>query len=87
MIRCKATADTKVTISWLKDGLPFTVNQTGARIFIFETSLFIVSVRYSDSGRYTCKATNEAGSAQSSAFLRVLGKKLQGESVLLSRLA
>ena len=76
VIHCKAAADTDVTISWLKDGQPFTVKQTETRIFIFKTSVFIADVRYSDSGKFTCKATNEAGSVQSSAYLRVLGKRI-----------
>lgn len=48
-------------------------------LFIFsdtgEATLRIIGVAFEDDGVYTCVATNELGSATSSASLRVLGKR------------
>lgn len=48
-------------------------------MFIFsdtgEATLRIIGVASEDDGIYTCVATNELGSATSSASLRVLGKR------------
>lgn len=47
----------------------FTFSETG------EATLRIIGVASEDDGVYTCVATNELGSASSSASLRVLGKR------------
>eukprot|EP00794_Sanderia_malayensis_P000457 gene457-1099_t len=74
LLQCTASVNAKIT--WLKDGKPFTEYRTDKRILLFATSLFIQEVRYSDSGTFTCQATNEAGTIEAHAQLRVLGKKI-----------
>ncbi len=77
-ISCDASSGSKVTI--LKDGRAFTPKDTTSRLFVFQTSIFIREVRYSDSGVFTCQATNKAGTTTVHARLRVLGKKIPRES-------
>eukprot|EP00794_Sanderia_malayensis_P000456 gene456-1098_t len=74
LLQCTASVNAKIT--WLKDGKPFTEDRTDKRIFKFATSLLIQEARYSDSGTFTCQATNEAGTIEAHAQLRVLGKKI-----------
>ena len=72
-LTCRANEATK-EIRWTKDDLP--VNSR-ANIYPIGhiSALVIENVLTSDSGRYSCKAINEAGSASSSVDIRVTGNK------------
>jgi hypothetical protein len=70
--------DEPLTIAWslqgeeLSSGPDLTTSQIGSR-----TSLLIISsVSYRHTGKYTCTASNAAGSSSSSAELKVNGKIL-----------
>ena len=70
-LACQANEATK-EIRWSKDGVP--VN-TRAKIYPFgnNSTLVIENVVTSDSGKYSCKAVNKAGSASSSVDITVTG--------------
>ncbi|XP_044176479.1 hemicentin-1-like [Acropora millepora] len=72
-LACQANEATK-EIRWTKDGVP--VN-TRANIYPFgnNSTLVIEKVLTSDSGKYSCKAVNKAGSASSSVDITVTGNK------------
>ena len=64
-------------VFWLKDGEPVDVNADNNYIVSNEGSLIINQARMSDSGNYTCGATNIAGRRLGeSATLTVYGKSL-----------
>jgi len=68
-LACQANEATK---GWTKDGVP--VN-TRANIYLTgnNSTLVIEKVLTSDSGKYSCKAVNKAGSASSSVDITVTG--------------
>ncbi|PAA90233.1 hypothetical protein BOX15_Mlig000533g1 [Macrostomum lignano] len=67
---CVATGAPTPTIQWLKDGTHLT---SGGRFLVQSTgSLLITAVQVSDTGRYTCLASNTPGSDQTSGYLNVL---------------
>ena len=72
-LTCQANEATK-EIQWTKDTVP--VN-TRANIYPIgnNSTLVIEKVLTSDSGKYSCKAVNKAGSASSSVDIRVTGNK------------
>ena len=71
-LACQANEATK-EIRWTKDGVP--VN-TRANTYLTgnNSTLVIEKVLISDSGKYSCKAINKAGSASSSVDITVTGK-------------
>ena len=72
-LTCQANEATK-EIRWTKDDVPVT---TRANIYPTgnNSTLVIEKVLTSDSGKYSCKAANKAGSASSSVDIRVTGNK------------
>ena len=70
-LTCQANQDAKA-IRWNKDDVP--VNSR-ANIYPIgnNSTLVIENVQTSDSGKYSCKAVNKAGSASSSVDIRVTG--------------
>ena len=72
-LTCQANEATK-EIRWTKDDVPVTI-----RANIYPTgnnsTLVTEKVLTSDSGKYSCKAVNKAGSASSSVDIRVTGNK------------
>ena len=73
ILACHASEPTN-EIRWTKDGVP--VN-TRANICSTgnNSTLVIEKVLTSDSGKYSCKAVNKAGSASSSVDITVTGNK------------
>ena len=73
ILACHANEATK-EIRWIKDGVP--VNK---RANIYPTgnnsTLVIEKLLTSDSGKYSCKAINKAGSASSFVRITVTGNK------------
>ena len=72
-LTCQANEATK-EILWTKDDVRVT---TRANIYPIgnNSTLVIEKVLTSDSGKYSCKAVNKAGSASSSVDIRVTGNK------------
>ena len=70
---CQANEATK-QIRWTKDGVPVNTRANISSIGNNST-LVIEKVLTSDSGKYSCKAVNKAGSASSSVDIRVTGNK------------
>ena len=70
-LTCQANEDAK-EIRWNKDDVP--VNSR-ANIYPIgnNSTLVIENVLTSDSGKYSCKTVNKAGSASSSVGIRVTG--------------
>lgn len=68
VIRCPVTATPPPVISWLKDNNP--LNQSNDDIFIDAVSL-------SDSGNYTCIATNQLGHASKSFLINVQSERFK----------
>ena len=81
-LACQANKATK-EIQWTKDGVP--VN-TRAKIYPFgnNSTLVIENVLTSDSGKYSCKAVNKAGSASSSVDITVTGNMASYFKILLT---
>ena len=72
-LTCQANEATK-EIRWTKDGVP--VNTRASISSIRNNSTLVIEkVLTSDSGKYSCKAVNKAGSASSSVDMRVTGNK------------
>ena len=73
ILACHASEATN-EIRWTKDGVP--VN-TRANIYSTgsNSTLVIEKVLTSDSGKYSCKAVNKAGSASSFVDITVTGNK------------
>ena len=72
-LTCQANEATN-EIRWTKDGVP--VNTRASISSIRNNSTLVIEkVLTSDSGKYSCKAVNKAGSASSSVDIRVTGNK------------
>ena len=72
-LTCQASEATK-EILWTKDDVSVTARANIQQIGNNST-LVIEKVLTSDSGKYSCTALNEAGSASSSVDIRVTGNK------------
>uniref|UniRef100_A0A8C4YSS1 Hemicentin-2 n=1 Tax=Gopherus evgoodei TaxID=1825980 RepID=A0A8C4YSS1_9SAUR len=71
---CPAKGMPKPAVLWLKNSAKLLGSLSGSSV-LDEGSLVIGSVLPSDSGEYTCLATNEAGSVQKRTKLVVYGKR------------
>ncbi|XP_043555476.1 hemicentin-1 [Chiloscyllium plagiosum] len=60
-LKCDATGNPPPNIMWLKDGQPIKT-MAGVQILANGQKLIISQTQVSDTGRYQCVATNEAGS-------------------------
>ena len=72
-LTCQANEDTK-EIRWTKDDVPVNLRANVHRIGNNST-LVIEKVLTYDSGKYSCKAVNNGGSASSTVDIRVTGIK------------
>ena len=79
---CDAVGSGKIKTRWLKDGIPLEYEKD--RTLVVRKTLFIIEAKLSDSGEFTCVASNEAGEIKASAVLRVVKKIRGGKCVLLS---
>ena len=71
-LACQANEATK-EIRWTKDGVPVNT-RANTSLTGNNSTLVIEKVLISDSGKYSCKAINKAGSASSSVDITVTGK-------------
>lgn len=76
-LECAAWGQPQPQISWQKDGGNDFPAARERRMHVMPTDdvFFIVNVKSSDEGTYSCTATNEAGTAATNATLKVLGKR------------
>ena len=72
-LTCQASEATK-EMQWTKDDVSVSARANIQQIGNNST-LVIENVLTSDSGKYSCTAVNEAGSASSSVVIRVTGNK------------
>ncbi|XP_076859373.1 hemicentin-1 isoform X2 [Brachyhypopomus gauderio] len=67
---CEVEGENSPQVLWRKDGAPVPLDN-GRLVLLPDGSVRIKSVQLSDSGRYYCSVSNEAGSDQHSMELRV----------------
>ncbi|XP_041472011.1 hemicentin-1-like [Lytechinus variegatus] len=69
---CQAEGTRPLTISWYKDGSPLVPD--GSRTMFFEngTGFHITSTTPSDTGRYTCSASNSVGQIVDDVYFQVI---------------
>lgn len=73
-LECIVSGSHPISIQWYKDGQEISASEKHKYSFHDNTAfLEINQLEGSDSGSYTCEATNEAGENQCSAFLTVKG--------------
>uniref|UniRef100_A0A674H122 Ig-like domain-containing protein n=1 Tax=Taeniopygia guttata TaxID=59729 RepID=A0A674H122_TAEGU len=73
-INCIVSGSHPISIQWYKDGQEITASEKHKYSFHDNTAfLEINKLEGTDSGSYTCEATNKAGSSQCSGFLTVKG--------------
>ena len=73
---CRVIGHPRPDISWQKDGIPI-INNPDYQTKYGEDGLCTLTIEETfteDSAKFSCKATNEAGSAESQAVLRVRGR-------------
>lgn len=75
-IGCKISGSLPITVEWVKDGTKLS-GRTKHKLLQDENSvsLDIECLEKADTGTYTCKLTNKAGSCECSGTLRVKGQK------------
>ena len=73
-LECKGRGDPTPSITWQKNDLNIDFSQNPRYYQKNTGSLQISTSQKSDSGKYTCVATNSAGSKRANATLRVLSK-------------
>uniref|UniRef100_A0A8C9KUB9 Ig-like domain-containing protein n=1 Tax=Serinus canaria TaxID=9135 RepID=A0A8C9KUB9_SERCA len=75
-LECIVSGSHPISIQWYKDGQEITASEKHKYSFHDNTAfLEINNLEGTDSGSYTCEATNKAGSSQCSGFLTVKGLK------------
>lgn len=76
-LHCQAEGHPEPVLSWKKDGGTSFPAADDRRIdFLPASKVYVIRNAQSvDTGRYTCSATNEAGSVNATAFVTVLGKR------------
>ncbi|XP_012936768.1 uncharacterized protein LOC101859779, partial [Aplysia californica] len=68
---CRVDSDQVPEVRWYKDNLPLTSPDYETRFLNGQATLTIEETFSEDTARYTCRFTNEAGMAESSAYLTV----------------
>ena len=70
---CRVESDTVPEVRWYKDNLPLTSPDYETKYDRGLATLTIEEIFSEDTARYTCRVTNQAGTAESSAYLTVKG--------------
>lgn len=74
IFECHIESDEIPEVKWFKDNLPLTSPDYETRFENGVATLTIEETFSEDTARYTCRVTNQAGMAESSAHLNVKGK-------------
>ena len=69
-IRCPVTGNPAPLIEWKKSGFSVT---TSSSLQIVNNTLALLDSTWSDTGSYTCTASNGAGSDEKETFLKFMG--------------
>ena len=75
-LHCRAQGHPDPVLSWQKDGgTSFPAANDRRMDYLPASKVYVIkNAQYVDTGKYTCSATNEAGSVNATAFVTVLGK-------------
>ena len=73
-IRCPTTGNPTPKIEWKKSGILITTSSSSLQIV--NNTLVLFDVAWSDSGSYSCTATNGAGSDEKSTYLNFMGTQV-----------
>ena len=73
LLECPVAGIPPPKVQWLKDGEPLILSE-GQRLISDNRQLEIERAQVTDTGRYTCIATNEAGELQRYFDLEVYGE-------------
>lgn len=76
VFECRVSGQPRPEVSWQKDGLPIANNLDYLTSYNDDghCTLTIEETFTEDSAKFSCKATNEAGSVETEAFLKVRGE-------------
>eukprot|EP00062_Callorhinchus_milii_P001162 gi/632935952/ref/XP_007891873.1/ PREDICTED: vascular endothelial growth factor receptor 1-like [Callorhinchus milii] len=72
VLRCEATGRPMPSIDWYKNG-QHVLSASGIILEPGSKTLIIERVKYDDEGEYKCRASNEMGTVETSAYLSVIG--------------
>lgn len=74
-LACNISGSLPISVEWFKDGSKLT-GKTKHKLFQDNNSIFLEIERLekADTGTYSCKLTNKAGSCECSGTLRVKGQ-------------
>ena len=75
-LHCQAEGHPEPILSWQKDGgTSFPAANDRRMDFLPASKVYVIRDAQSvDTGKYTCSATNDAGSVNATAFVTVLGR-------------
>ena len=76
--QCLATGAGKISLKWYKDGHLLKPSDATGRVVFLGPRLFLTKLYYSDAGKYSCQASNEAGMVHADAYLRVVIARRRG---------
>lgn len=72
-VRCPATGNPAPKITWEKSG---SLVLTSSSLRIVNNTLVLLNGTWSDSGTYSCTASNGAGSDEKSTYLNFMGMQI-----------
>lgn len=72
-VRCPATGNPVPKIEWTKFG---NLDPKGSSLRIVNNTLVLLNGTWSDSGNYSCTASNGAGSDEKSTYLNFMGMQI-----------
>jgi hypothetical protein len=85
VIMCSADGNPQPTLTWSRGGQPLISSPQGVRISSKGTRLDIPRLEEAHVGEYTCSARNEAGSADASIHVDVIGEDYMFTQCIINR--
>ncbi|KAM4020806.1 vascular endothelial growth factor receptor kdr-like [Anomaloglossus baeobatrachus] len=71
MLECKVNGNPSPTITWLRNG--YVMKRASGITLLYNNSLIIERVKKDDEGLYECRADNEVGNTNTSAYITIRG--------------